>query len=77
MSDQITDLKRKYREKLVIYYKTLCEEYEENPEMFLTEEVTPQVENIRAMIDQCRRPSPEEDEENIDRQGTSATLRIS
>jgi len=77
MSDQMINLKRKYREKLIIYYKTLCEEYERNPEMFLKEEVTPEVESIRIMIDRCRRPSPEEAGESRERKGGSATLRMS
>jgi len=58
MSDHKAELKRKYREKLSTYYKTLCQEYQDNPDMFSTEEVTPEVENIRNIIESCRRASP-------------------
>jgi len=69
MSDKKAELKRKYRDKLSNYYKALCSEYQDNPEMFSNEEITPEIQHIRAMIDSCKKPSAAARPENTRQQG--------
>jgi len=57
MSDRQAELKIRYMDELNSYYKELSEQLRENPSMFAQEEVTPEIQKIRTMIDNHRRPA--------------------